>query len=411
MGWFRNLRNKFHKKDRNDFYEGEWEEEEIEHQIDYDNKEQRDDYVKSCLERMADATKELENLTYEYDMVTSYLKDMEEIDALPQEESEQLKECARRVADLQSSRADYMERPRRISEENYRLMERIADEVEEGYEKLSETEEYQNLIRQDLGRLDGERHAYAYRRNEVMGVIADTRGMAVICVVALGLCVLLLLLLQFFLEMDTGVGYLLTAAAAAVAITVIYVKHLDARQELRRVENGINKIILLQNKVKIRYVNNTNLLEYLQLKYGVGSAKELMDLWENYQVERAERETLRKAERDLDYNERELLQMLKCYQIKDPAIWLHQTEAILDRKEMVEIRHNLIVRRQSLRRRMDYNKEVVAGGSQQEIKELVEKYPQYAKEIMQAVEEYEKKYSGKRKQEDTKKQNREERIK
>ena len=411
MGWFRNLRNKFHKKDRNDFYEGEWEEEEIEHQIDYDNKEQRDDYVKSCLERMADATKELENLTYEYDMVTSYLKDMEEIDALPQEESEQLKECARRVADLQSSRADYMERPRRISEENYRLMERIADEVEEGYEKLSETEEYQNLIRQDLGRLDGERHAYAYRRNEVMGVIADTRGMAVICVVALGLCVLLLLLLQFFLEMDTGVGYLLTAAAAAIAITVIYVKHLDARQELRRVENGINKIILLQNKVKIRYVNNTNLLEYLQLKYGVGSAKELMDLWENYQVERAERETLRKAERDLDYNERELLQMLKCYQIKDPAIWLHQTEAILDRKEMVEIRHNLIVRRQSLRRRMDYNKEVVAGGSQQEIKELVEKYPQYAKEIMQAVEEYEKKYSGKRKQEDTKKQNREERIK
>ena len=411
MGWFRNLRNKFHKKDRNDFYEGEWEEEEIEHQIDYDNKEQRDDYVKSCLERMADATKELENLTYEYDMVTSYLKDMEEIDALPQEESEQLKECARRVADLQSSRADYMERPRRISEENYRLMERIADEVEEGYEKLSETEEYQNLIRQDLGRLDGERHAYAYRRNEVMGVIADTRGMAVICVVALGLCVLLLLLLQFFLEMDTGVGYLLTAAAAAIAITVIYVKHLDARQELRRVENGINKIILLQNKVKIRYVNNTNLLEYLQLKYGVGSAKELMDLWENYQVERAERENLRKAERDLDYNERELLQMLKCYQIKDPAIWLHQTEAILDRKEMVEIRHNLIVRRQSLRRRMDYNKEVVAGGSQQEIKELVEKYPQYAKEIMQAVEEYEKKYSGKRKQEDTKKQNREERIK
>ncbi|MDE6944781.1 MAG: hypothetical protein K2P66_10180 [Lachnospiraceae bacterium] len=411
MGWFRNLRNKFHKKDRNDFYEGEWEEEEIEHQIDYDNKEQRDDYVKSCLERMADATKELENLTYEYDMVTSYLKDMEEIDALPQEESEQLKECARRVADLQSSRADYMERPRRISEENYRLMERIADEVEEGYEKLSETEEYQNLIRQDLGRLDGERHAYAYRRNEVMGVIADTRGMAVICVVALGLCVLLLLLLQFFLEMDTGVGYLLTAAAAAIAITVIYVKHLDARQELRRVENGINKIILLQNKVKIRYVNNTNLLEYLQLKYGVGSAKELMDLWENYQVERAERENLRKAERDLDYNERELLQMLKCYQIKDPAIWLHQTEAILDRKEMVEIRHNLIVRRQSLRRRMDYNKEVVAGGSQQEIKELVEKYPQYAKEIMQAVEEYENKYSGKRKQEDTKKQNREERIK
>lgn len=392
MGLFGKIKNRFQRKNQEEFDEIQWEDGEVDYQVDYENKEQREDYVKNCLEKMADATKELENLTYEYEMVTSYLKDMEEIEALPAEESEQLKECARRVAELQDSKADFMERPRRISDEQYQLMERIADEVEEGFEKLTEAEEYQALIKQDLGRLEGEKHAYLYRKNEVMSIIADTRGMAIICVVALGLCILLLLFLQFFLDMDTKAGYLLTALTAAVVITVIYVKHLDARQELRRVENGINKIILLQNKVKIRYVNNTNLLDYLQLKYGVGSAKELMELWNNYRAERAERENLRKAERDLDHNERELLQMLKCYQIKDPAIWLHQTEAILDRKEMVEIRHNLIIRRQSLRRRMEYNKEVVAGGSQKEIKELVEKYPQYTKEIMGAVEEYEKKF-------------------
>jgi len=392
MGLIKKLRDRFRKKEWEEEYDDTWSDAEDISEVNYDDKAQRTDYVKDCLERMADATKELENLSYEYDIVTSYLKDMEEIEALPEEESSQLKECAMRVAELQDSKADFMERARKITDEQYYHMERIADEVEEGYEKLSEAEEYQGRIKQDLGRLDGEKHAYLYRKSEVMNLIADTRGMAIICVAALGLCVVLLLLLQFFLDMDTRAGYLLTAGAAATAITVIYIKHLDARQELRRVENGINKIILLQNKVKIRYVNNTNLLEYLQLKYGVNSAQELIDMWENYKAERKERENMRKAERDLDQNERELLQMLKCYQIKDPAIWLHQTEAILDRKEMVEIRHNLIVRRQSLRRRMDYNKEVVAGGSQQEIKALVEKYPQYAKEVMKYVEEYEKKY-------------------
>ena len=392
MGLIKKLRDRFRKKEWEEEYDDTWSDAEDISEVNYDDKAQRTDYVKDCLERIADATKELENLSYEYDMVTSYLKDMEEIEALPEEESSQLKECAMRVAELQDSKADFMERARKITDEQYYHMERIADEVEEGYEKLSEAEEYQGRIKQDLGRLDGEKHAYLYRKSEVMNLIADTRGMAIICVAALGLCVVLLLLLQFFLDMDTRAGYLLTAGAAATAITVIYIKHLDARQELRRVENGINKIILLQNKVKIRYVNNTNLLEYLQLKYGVSSAQELIDMWENYKAERKERENMRKAERDLDQNERELLQMLKCYQIKDPAIWLHQTEAILDRKEMVEIRHNLIVRRQSLRRRMDYNKEVVAGGSQQEIKTLVEKYPQYAKEVMKYVEEYEKKY-------------------
>lgn len=393
MGWFQKFTAKLFGKDPDDGLENAWEGEEAVHQIDYNDKEQRDDYVKNCLERMADATRELENLTFEYDMVTSYLKDMEEIEALPPEESEQLKECAKQVALLQDSKTSFMERPHRITDEKYQQIERIVDEVEEGYRKLSEAEEYQEAIRQDLSRLEGEKHAYLYRKNEVMGVIADTRGMAVICVAALGLCILLLLFLQFFLDMDTKIGYLVTAGAAALTITIVYVRHLDARRELRRVENGINKIILLQNKVKIRYVNNTNLLDYLYLKYGVSSAKELTELWENYKLEKEEREKYRRAELELDYNQQELLQMLKRYQIKDPAIWLHQTEAILDPKEMVEIRHNLIIRRQSLRRRMDYNREVVAGGSQKEIKELVERYPQYAKEIMAAVEEYEKKFA------------------
>lgn len=392
MGFIKNLLARFRKNDDDEFYDESWDDEEDVRQIDYNNKEQREDYVKNCLEKMADATRELENLNFEYDMVTSYLKDMEEIEALPPEESEQLKDCAKRVALLQDSKADFMGRPRRMTDEQFRQMERVADEVQEGYDKLTEAENYQNLIKQDLSRLDGERHAYLYRKNELMGVIADTRGMALICVTALGLCIVLLLLLQFFLEMDTKLGYLLTAAVAAFAITAVYVKHVDAKRELRRVENGINRLILLQNKVKIRYVNNTNLLDYLYLKYNVSSAKELDEMWQNYLLEKDEREKYRKAELDLDYNQQELLQILKRYQIKDPAIWLHQTEAILDHKEMVEIRHNLIIRRQSLRRRMDYNKDVVAGSSQKEIKELVEKYPQYAKEIMATVDEYEKKF-------------------
>ncbi len=392
MGWFKNLLTRFRGEEEEDYEEESWEQQEEEAKVDYDNKEQRNDYVKSCLERMADAAKELENLNFEYDMVTSYLKDMEEIETLPPEEMAQLQDCAKRVALLQDSKADFVGRPRRMSDEKYQQMERLTGQVEEGLEKLGEAENYQNLIKQDLNRLDGEKHAYYYRKNELMGVISDTRGMAVICVVALGLCTALLMLLQFFMDMDTQIGYLLTAAVAAVAVTVIYVKHTDAKRELRRVENGINRIILLQNKVKIRYVNNTNLLDYLYLKYGVKSRQELETLWNDYKLEKDEREKIRRAEIDLDYTQQELLGMLKCYQIKDPAIWLHQTEAILDHKEMVEIRHNLIIRRQSLRRRMDYNKEVVAGTSEKEIKQLVEKYPRYAREVMETVDEYDQRF-------------------
>lgn len=392
MNLFKKFFGKWKKKPKQEEidYEEDWEDSKEEERLDFTNREVRDAYVRNCLEKIQEAAKELENLNFEYNTVTSYLKDMEEIEALPEEEAEELKSCAKRVELLQNSRDDYMGRKRRMSDSRFHQIERMLDEIEEGCSKLKEAEQYQDLIKKDLNRLEGEKHAYFYRKNELISTIADTKGMAIICVTALGLCFALLLGLQFLLEMDTKAGYLITAGVAAVAITLIYVKHTEAKRDLQRVELSINKIILLQNRVKIRYVNNTNLLDYLYLKYDVTSAEELEKAWNLYFQEKEEREKCRRAELDLDYTQQELIKILRKYQIKDPAIWLHQTEAILDHKEMVEIRHGLIIRRQSLRRRMDYNKEMVAGSAQKEIKELVNRYPQYGNEIIETVEKYEK---------------------
>lgn len=391
MNWLKKIFGKWkHAIEEPDFENEDWDSEDEAQERDFNNKEFRQDYVKGCLERIAQASKEMENLTFEYETVTSYLKDMEEIEALPEEESEELKSCAKKVELLQNSRDDYKGRKRLMSDERFYQIERMLDEIEEGCSKLKDAERYQELIKKDLSRLDGEKHAYLFRKNELVGAIMDTRGMAIICVAALALCFILLLILQFLLDMDTQIGYIITAGVSAIAITAIYVKHTEAKHELKRVEASINKLIILQNKVKIRYVNNTNLLDYLYLKYNVTSAEELETLWKNYFLEKEEREKCRRAELDLDYNQQELIKILRRYNINDPAIWLHQTEAILEHKEMVEIRHNLIIRRQSLRRRMDYNKEVAAGGAHKEIKELVNRYPQYTREIIEMVEKYEK---------------------
>ncbi len=356
---------------------------------DFDNRELRGEYVRNCLEKISEASKEMENLDYEYNLVTSYLQDMEEIEALSKDEAEYLKNCAKRVEMLQDNKDDFVERKRQMSDERFCQMERMIDEIEEGRKKLKEAENYQELVKKDLSRLDGEKQAYIYRKREMAGILADTRGMAIICVTAFALCFVLLLVLQFLLEMDTKAGYLITAGAAAIAITFIYVKHTDAKKELKRVELGINKLIMLQNRVKIRYVNNKNLLDYLYLKYKVESSDELEALWQKYAKEKEEREKYRQAELELDAAQQDLLKMLRKYKIAYPEVWLHQTEAIIDHRDMVEIRHGLIIRRQSLRKRIEYNKETVAGSAQRDIKELVQRYPKYAREILETVEKYE----------------------
>ena len=361
--------------------------------LQINDRKQREEYVKGCLEQIAEAAKELENLQFEYNMVTSYLKDMEELEALSEEEKVELTQWAKKIDELEQQQTGYKERKNRMSDEKFRQMERLEEEVQEGLEKLTQAEDYQELIKRDLRRLDGEKHAYLFRKSELRRIIADTRSMTIVCTVAVILCIFILLVLQFGLKMDTKLGCVVAGAVGAAAITAIFIKHNDSVRELAQVENGIGRIIRLQNTVKIRYVNNTHLLDYLYMKYNVSSAGELGKSWQQYQEEREERHSYQQTERQLDQLQKEFLHTLRRYQVKDPMIWLHQTRAILDKKEMVEIRHGLIIRRQSLRRRMDYNKEVIAGKAQAEIKDLVEQYPKYAKEILDIVGQYEKDFS------------------
>lgn len=394
MGLLKKLFNLKKKIDEPEFEIEDWNEVVYDRDdLQIDDRQQRQEYVKGCLEQIAEASKELETLQFEYNMVTAYLKDMEEIEALPEEEKAELTTCARKIEELEQQQSGYKSRANRMSDVKYHQMERLEEEVQEGYEKLSQAEEYQELIKRDLRKLDGEKHAYLFRRNELRRVIEDTRSMTIVCTVAVIICILLLMALQFGFKMNTKLGYLAAAAVGAIAITSIFVKYNNSVRELARVENGIGRIIRLQNTVKIRYVNNTHLLDYLYMKYNVSSAGELGKSWQQYQEEKAERRSYQQAERELDQCQKDLLHVLRRYQVQDPMIWLHQTAALLDKKEMVEIRHNLIIRRQSLRKRMDYNKEVIAGKAQAEIKDLVENYPKYAKEILSIVGQYEKDFS------------------
>ena len=374
--------------------EEQWDEEQGWEELVYDfggfdltDSEQRRQYVTDWLEQAADASKEIELLNGEYSRVTAYLTDMEEIEALPSEERNALNGIARRMLSLVQEREKYQNKKNRMKDSDYYRMRQQESEVQEGIEKLRECEHYGELVRQDMQRLDRERHAYAYRKTELENMLNNYRGMAVIFLSALAACVILLLVMQFAFDMDTQIGYIVAVGAAALAITVLFVKYSDAEREKRRVEKASNKLILLQNKVKIRYVNNRNLWEYLQIKYDTKSADALEKLWNLYQQEKEERKQYAEAEAKLDFYQKQLVEKLHNYRITDPDRWINQPAALLDKREMVEIRHGLILRRQALRKQMDYNNQI-AEKSRKEIMDMVKKNPSYAAEVMAIVDRY-----------------------
>lgn len=351
---------------------------------------QRERYVRCLLEQMEDAGQAIEALTAEYTGVTSYLKDMEEIEALPPEEKEDLLHCAKQLRTLEQNREKIPGKESLMSEEQYLQMERLEGDLEEGVQKIRETEDYQELIRKDLKRLDAERQAYEMRQAELEEMVTNARNIAVICISAMAICMAALLFFQFGLQMDAKIGYVLAGLLTAVVLTILFVRFRDADVELAKVNQCIRKLIVLQNRVKIRYVNNTNLLDYLYLKYMTGSGDDLQKRLELFYAERERRKQYEKLIGDMSYYQKELMKILRRYQLYDPAVWLHRVDALLDQKEMVEIRHKYITQRQNLRKQMENNQQM-ADRCQNEIRLMVKEYPASAKRILQIVEEYEQK--------------------
>lgn len=356
-------------------------------EVDFRNEEQRRGYISSCLEQVAEATYELNLLKGEYSLVTSHLTDIEEIEALPAGERDALGNIAGKLAAMEQERQRYHSRKNRMSDADFHRIRKQEDEIQDGIAKLQECEEYGVKVRQDLQRLDRERSAYEFRRQELDSFLNNLRGMAMIFLTAFCLCMVMLLVLHFAFDMDTQIGYLVAVAAVAVAAMAVWVKYTEGEKELRRVEVSANKLVTLQNKVKIRYVNNKSLADYLHLKYSTDSRAALEKLWLQYQEEKEERKEYEQAEAKAEYYQRQLMAKLSNYRISAPGKWAMQPAALLDRREMVEMRHELILRRQKLREQMDYNRSV-ADTARKEIMEVAEKYPVYAEEITKMVDEY-----------------------
>lgn len=347
----------------------------------------RERYVLSCLEQMKEASEEIDRINDEYGVVTSYLTDMEEIEGLKGDDKKNLEDVARHLHELRKAHDAYVTTPSAMTDSEFKHMENFEDEVEDAIKKLNTEEDYRGKVKNDLKRIDKERKAYSYRRHEVKNSIENMRGIAVIVIVAAVVLVVILLALQLLLDLDVSIGYYVAVMAVAVAITVIYLKYNAYVKEQGKIDATINELILLENKVKIRYVNNKNLLDYLYTKYEVESADKLKDRYERYLKEKSARRSFERNEAVYEAETSSLVRMLRNFRIKDPEIWIHQSDAIYDNREMVEIRHRLIGRRQKLRKQLEYNEQIAIEASD-EVKEVMRNFPEAAPGLLELVNKY-----------------------
>lgn len=341
-------------------------------------------FVQNALSQIDIANRAVEDCRDEYDAVTNSLKDIQIITDIPPEAKAELAVAAEKIKELSAEREAYQKSPNKISEEQYLKMESYGENIREMMKRLDDDEKYAVVIKNDMQAIDGEKTEIRYEIEECEDKIDLYKRLMGWVLGMLGAVVVFTVVNIAMLESAYDAWIYAGLACIGVLLVMIFAKQQEERRELRFQERKLNRAISLLNKAKVRYVNIQNSIDYQHMKYGVESAYELNHIWGIYLEMKREREMYRHSSRELHDAETELISILSDYQLVDPRIWVHRSAALMDDREMVEVRHELNTRRQKLRKNMEYNRQV-AESTSRSIQDFARMNKTYAEEIMNMV--------------------------
>ena len=350
-------------------------------------------YVKSQCDIMEEASSYVERAKLEYETVAEYYEDTNKICDAPTNMKLKVENAAERVENLTTDRRISRGMGNQLPMEVFRKLESLEDQIPGAIDDIQSQENYYENVKRDMRMLEGERITLKSEAKSLVRRQLNIRSLAITTIICLMVVFVVFVIAMFKLQDDanTLLFVIVTALAAALALFMFALLRRTER-EVYVVENKINKATTLLNKVKIKYINAANTLDYEYAKYDITSSYELAEKFKLFNIMRADQKHLVEMTSALSSAEKELEDILRMLDLYDPHIWLSQARAILSDKEMVEIRHKLTSRRQKLRGQIEYNENRIKE-AKNNIKNVTNKNPQYAADALRVVEMYERKHA------------------
>ncbi len=310
--------------------------------------------VDAC-EQMIDAAREFEDAKEEYALVTNYLTDIEKIENMAPADKKIMQDAAANIAVLNKKRNEFLKTENRISDSQYAQMQELEEEIPRAIRRLERNESYLDTINRDLKYLEGEKVQLDMDKEYSIEQQKRLRIYAILIIIFFAAVVVVCFAMRLILNVETTIFMFIGALLSAVAGVFIYLSYQKETNEIKSCVANKNRAVSLENRVKIKYVNVKNSVDYTYEKYHVKNSKEFVYIYEQYLLAVKDKERFRQTSDDLEYNNRKLLDVLQKNRFYDSKVWLNYANAIVEPREMVELKHELIGRRQKLRGRMQYN--------------------------------------------------------
>ena len=303
--------------------------------------------IEQCEEMAKEAT-DMAAAKQEYQSVTSYLTDIQLIESMEQQDRDKLTDTAMNIMNLTQARADMQRKAARIPDPVYNQLDMMKEEVPKAIVRLKENEKRQSVMKRDLDYLEGEKVEWTYEKAAIRDEQKICKRVSTVIFSLEAICVAVFLSLILTDKQEYTSAILIVMLVVAVILCLVLLRIQNNKRDLKQCSVNYNKAVSIQNSIKLKYINIANAVDYAHEKYHVTSGEELEKQWQIYLETVKEREKLEQAQDDLNYYSGALIRLLRRYDLYDAGIWVYQAAALVDRKEMVEVKHALLERRNKI---------------------------------------------------------------
>ena len=355
-----------------------------------DREEIKEDYeneTRTICETIDNANLQIKIIRKEYDEVNRFLQDAQTIDSLPDEPKAELIEIAKNLIELRNDVSKLKKKRTELTEFEFGIMERYEDIIPDEIKRLKREEEYELTIKSDLRKLAGEKAVLKHEEETELNKKIFLGRLGMISGVVMGLLLIMYLILYMIFDTFADIAFLLTIMGGIFMAFYIFMETDKNAKALKLNAAKENKLISLTNTVKIKYVNQKASLDFSHDKYAVNNVMELEYRYNQYSAYKADEMRRKKASSAYEFYNNKYKEFLAQYRIHDTEVWSFQAEAIVDHKEMVEIRHKLNERRQKIREKLEENANIITESGVR-LTEIGEKSPELGAMVNGMMELY-----------------------
>ena len=344
--------------------------------------------VEHICEQMVICENRIESAKKEYEAVNGYLNDILAIENMEEPIKGNVEYYARRIITLREDKKSLKQHSTKIAESKYIYMQHHEDEIQEILKEMYDDEQESQRLKTDMHHIEGEKRGLMQEKKDAVDKLNTLRTLAKVGAITAAVLLFALVWVQLNSNKDYIMWIYMVVILTLVGGTILVANHQETVGFLRLTERKLNKAIGLMNKYKLLYVNVQSRIEYKYEAHGVKSSHELNDLWRLYINAKKEHEAFHLNSDNTFKSVEGLIMELDKLNLYDSSVWPSQVDAIVDGREMNQIRHTLNVRRQKLKQSISFNTTTLET-CKMRIESLIEKNPVIAKDILAILERYE----------------------